>query len=146
MLGDHPPDAPVRTSYVCDRCKESTSYEGDPPDRCGTCGAPVRKPVSADPDRPCPHEDFQSFVAIARVAQDEGGPIIGFSAEVRVTCIQCGEPFRFTGCPAGVRPDRPTVSADERTLYAPIRPASADPDFGMGIPGFAVTYHERDET
>jgi hypothetical protein len=34
-------------------------------------------------------------------------------------------------------------SVDESTLRAPLRPASADPDFGMGLPGFAVTWREN---
>lgn len=29
-------------------------------------------------------------------------------------------------------------------LRAPIRPASADPDFGLGIPGFAVTWNAKE--
>ena len=32
------------------------------------------------------------------------------------------------------------VSVDETELRAPLRLASADPDFGMGLPGFAVAY------
>ena len=48
----------------------------------------------------------------------------------------------IAGVQAGLRPDRPMVSVDETELRAPIRPESADPDFGLGIPGFAVTWRE----
>jgi hypothetical protein len=36
----------------------------------------------------------------------------------------------------------PACTADEFTLHAPVRPASADLDFGPGIPGFAIRYNE----
>lgn len=134
-------DVPImRTAYVCDHCKGSTPYVGEPPTTCGVCGQAVRVPADADPDRACVHDDFQTYVAIQRVQENPGGPVIAFSAELQIECIPCGEKFRFTGLPAGVSPAHPTVSVDEMTLYAPIRPASADPDFGMGIPGFSIGY------
>lgn len=34
---------------------------------------------------------------------------------------------------------------DERELHAPIRPASSDPDFGLGIPGFAIRFYDTSE-
>lgn len=96
-----------------------------------------------DPDRPCPHEDFESFVEVSRLtANDEDPTVIAFSADIRVNCRDCEEPFRWIGLQAGLAPDRPMVSVDEKELRAPIRPASSDPDFGLGIPGFAVTWHE----
>lgn len=67
-------------------------------------------------------------------------PIDAYHADVRIRCDDCDEPFRFIGAPAGVMPNRPCVSVDETELRAPIRPASSDPDFGLGIPGFAVRY------
>lgn len=92
-----------------------------------------------NPDRACPHEAFSAAVTVNRLQRSDDGPtIIGYAAEVRVRCAQCQEPFRFTGCQVGLSPAHPMVSLDETELRAPIRPASADPDFGMGIPGFAV--------
>lgn len=79
---------------------------------------------------------------VNRLAVTEGGPIEAYSADIRVHCSGCGEPFRWIGVPAGLRPDRPCCSVDETELRAPLRPASADPDFGLGIPGFAVRWHE----
>jgi hypothetical protein len=96
--------------------------------------------VSVDPDRPCPHENFAAAVEVNRLAEVEGGPVTGYSADITVRCADCDEPFRWIGCPAGLSPAQPMVSVDEATLRAPIRPASADPDFGLGIPGFAVGY------
>lgn len=95
----------------------------------------------ADPDRACPHEQFEATVEVNRIARSDDDPtIVGYSADVRVWCGQCEEPFRWTGLKAGLMRDRPMVSVDETELRAPLRPASADPDFGMGLPGFAVEF------
>jgi hypothetical protein len=91
-----------------------------------------------NPDRPCPHENFDVTVEVNRLISVEDGPVTGYSADVRVWCNDCREAFRWIGVPAGCRPDRPMVSVDETELHAPLRPASADPDFGLGIPGFAI--------
>lgn len=110
---------------------------------CWRCSCAGFDPVpTADPDRPCEHPHFSADVAVNRLTADGGGPILAFMAELTIACSACGEPFRFIGVPAGVMPDRPACSVDEATLHVPIRPASADPDYGLGIPGFAVTYHE----
>jgi hypothetical protein len=87
-----------------------------------------------DPDRPCPHEDFDAFVDVARITAGDNDPtVIGYTAEIRVNCRACGEPFRWTGVPAGLSPRQPTCSVDGTELRAPLRPASADPDFGLGL-------------
>lgn len=93
-----------------------------------------------NPDRPCPHMDFEANVAVARVGEAEtsDGLPKAYYAEVTIHCTQCKERFRFIGVQAGLRPDRPMVSPDERELRAPIRPESSDPDFGLGLPGFAI--------
>lgn len=94
-----------------------------------------------DPDRPCPHEDFDAYVAVNRITASDTDPtVIGYAADIKVNCRVCDEPFRWTGVPAGLSPGHPTCSVDETELRAPLRPASADPDFGLGLPGFAVNY------
>lgn len=95
----------------------------------------------ADPDRACPHEDFEVFAEINRLtASDDNPTIVGYSADIKVRCANCGEQFRWIGVPAGMSPRRPMCGIDETELHAPLRPASADPDFGLGIPGFAIGY------
>jgi hypothetical protein len=94
--------------------------------------------TTADPDKPCPHEDFHTEVGINRLTSEPDGPVTAYIADIRIRCVQCDEPFRWVGVPAGMKPDRPMVSIDETELHAPIRPASADPDFGLGIPGYAI--------
>ncbi|WP_426568135.1 hypothetical protein [Streptomyces canus] len=97
----------------------------------------------ANPDRPCPHENFDAFVEVNRLtASDDAPTAIGYSADIKVRCHDCGEPFRWTGVQAGLSPRGPMCSVDETELRAPLRPASADPDFGLGLPGFSVRYRE----
>jgi hypothetical protein len=91
-----------------------------------------------DPDRACAHENFDAIVAVARLTDGDGGAVTGFSAEIRVRCAVCDEPFRWTGVPAGWSPRQPMCSPDETELRAPLRPSSEDPDFGMGLPGFSI--------
>jgi hypothetical protein len=94
-----------------------------------------------DPDKPCPHLDFDAFVDVNRLtASDDDPTVVGYSADIKVTCRDCSEPFRWTGLQAGLSPGRPMCSVDETTMSAPLRPASADPDFGLGLPGYAVNY------
>jgi hypothetical protein len=98
---------------------------------------------AADPDQPCPHENFDVLACVNRLTKTDDDPtVIGFSADIKIECRDCGEPFRWTGVPAGLSPAQPMCSVDEATLSAPIRPASADPDFGLGLPGYAVTVRE----
>ena len=93
-----------------------------------------------DLDRPCPHENFAANVEVIRLTNGENGPVHAYSADITVRCADCDEPFRWIGVQAGLRPDRPMCSVDETELRAPLRPASSDPDFGLGIPGFAVQF------
>jgi hypothetical protein len=95
--------------------------------------------TTVDPDRACPHLQFEAVVEVNRIVRSDDDPTVaGFSADVRVSCADCGEAFRWTGLDAGMSPARPMCSPDERTLVAPLRPASADPDFGLGLPGYAI--------
>lgn len=95
--------------------------------------------TSADPDRACPHENFDAYVAVNRLTVSDDDPTVrGYSADIRVNCRDCDEPFRWTGLPAGLSPAHPMCNIDETVLSAPLRPASADPDFGLGLPGYAV--------
>lgn len=97
-----------------------------------------------NPDLPCEHMDFDVHVVVNRIQATESGPVEGYYADIRVSCQACSEPFRWIGAPAGLLPTQPCVSVDETELRAPLRPASADPDFGLGIPGFAIRAVVRD--
>ncbi|TDB79605.1 hypothetical protein [Micromonospora sp. KC721] len=100
-------------------------------------------PAQADPDRPCPHTDMHLDADVQRLtASEDDDTVVAYIVELQVRCTAegCNERFRWSGVPAGLRPDRPACSPDEFVLHAPIRPATADPDFGLGIPGFAIQY------
>lgn len=92
----------------------------------------------------CEHEDFVAHVEVNRLANVEDGPIDGFSVDLRVECIACGEPFCFRGLPLGLSQLAPTMSLDGTVLTAPIHPMS-DPTYGIGLPGFAVQIHDREK-
>lgn len=94
--------------------------------------------TGANPDRACLHNEFFAQVNVARVQPDETGMPKAFVAEITIQCGECGEPFRFSGVPAGMSYAHPMVDPAETELRAPIRPASADPDFGMGLPGVTM--------
>lgn len=99
--------------------------------------------IERDPQS-CPHLVFHAQVDVGRIGEEDtpDGRPKAYVAEIRVQCAPapegCGEPFRFSGVPAGLSYAHPMVSPNEEELRAPIRPASADPDFGKGIPGFAI--------
>ncbi len=94
-------------------------------------------------DLPCPHEDFEASVEVNRLtAADDDPTVIGYSADISVRCAACHEPFRWTGLRAGFSPKEPMCNVDETVMSAPLRPAAADPDFGLGLPGYAIGYRE----
>jgi hypothetical protein len=99
----------------------------------------------ADPDRACPHDDFNVRADVHRLTKVDDGPVVAYTVDLNVSCRNCGEVFRFIGVDAGHSPRKPMCSVNEATLSVPIRPASADPDFGLGIPGFAIGYRSADD-
>lgn len=96
--------------------------------------------VTVDPDKACPHLNFDAEVEVncLGVGETSDGTPKAYSASIRVRCADCEELFRWIGVQAGMQPNRPMVSVDETQLHAPLRPSSSDPDFGLGIPGFAI--------
>lgn len=65
----------------------------------------------------CQHGKFRANV---RVTSLEG--VEGFTADITISCAECGEPFRFLGVEAGSSPHFPRVSVDGLELRAPIAP------------------------
>lgn len=101
--------------------------------------------VTTNPDRACKHQHFVANVTVGRIGEGDpgsGGMPTAYTAEVTVNCAPapdgCGEQFRFNGLQAGLSYAHPMCNVDETLLIAPLRPASADPDFGLGIPGYAI--------
>lgn len=91
-----------------------------------------------DPDRPCPHDNFASQVAVTRVVppgSEPGAVPAQYAANVQIACDDCGEAFTWVGLPHGLSPAQPTCSADQLELRAPLRPASEGADLGLWLPG-----------
>ena len=59
----------------------------------------------------CKHENFQSNVSICRITNNDGNAD-RFNAELRVNCVDCGEPFKFLGLPTGLDLNGASVSVD----------------------------------
>src|SRR3546814_11603457 len=67
----------------------------------------------ADLDKPCPHEDFDAFVEVNRVTASDTDPtVVGYHADIKVNCRDCGEPFRWTGVKAGMRSEERRVGKE----------------------------------
>lgn len=97
--------------------------------------------MRANPDQACPHMNFAVNVDIQRLTRSDHDPtVVSYFADITVQCEDCEEPFRWNGVRAGLSPSRPMCSVDETELRAPLRPASADPDFGLGLPGFSIGF------
>lgn len=73
----------------------------------------------------CEHPEFAASVAVQRLANEDGGPIRNFIAEVAISCSRCKMPFHFVGLDAGLSFTRPTVSIGATTLNVPIAPGEA---------------------
>lgn len=65
----------------------------------------------------CLHTDFATTVRVAYLED-----IQRWSAEIRIECTQCHEPFVFVGVPAGFDLFSPRTSIDGRELRVPIAP------------------------
>lgn len=87
------------------------------------------------PMNPCPHENNLADVDVVRL-QDNEGVTIGFSADVRIRCLDCGDRYRFLGCAPGLSPTEPRVSIDATEIHLPLSPESGGYE-GGGI-GFDV--------
>jgi hypothetical protein len=72
----------------------------------------------------CLHEQFECHCDVTRLTAGEGGPINGYTADIRIKCIECGMPFEFVGVPGGYSHRQPMCSFDATKLRAPIRPSS----------------------
>jgi hypothetical protein len=70
----------------------------------------------------CEHNNFDASVMVNRIQEGEGGSIIRFMADVRITCTGCGVPMRFIGLPAGMDYNSPCVSVGATEGRFPVAP------------------------
>lgn len=71
----------------------------------------------------CAHMNFQAHARVGRLTDTEGGPVTGYTADIKIECTECGLPFRFRGLAAGSHYAEPRVSIDGTELRAPLEPA-----------------------
>jgi hypothetical protein len=70
-------------------------------------------------------------VSVCRLTDENNSEhIVGFAADVKINCADCGMPFEFIGLPIGVSAtnSKPMVSMDRKELRAPIKPSSDPAD------------------
>ncbi len=97
--------------------------------------APLPEPIARPGE--CTHEDFSAFANIVRLTDEHDKSIVkGYTAEVRINCIQCGKPFEFIGVDAGMMSTKPMCSLDAQELRAPIQPKGMK--LFPAVPGFRV--------
>jgi hypothetical protein len=87
---------------------------------------------------PCEHENFQAVVEINRLAADDGGAVLGLSAEIHAWCTDCDEPVLWFVPDVGLLRDRPTISPNAQEMRVPCRVGDQPGDFGLDLPGFLV--------
>lgn len=81
----------------------------------------------------CQHVNFVSRASVGRLTDGEGGPVTGYSVDIRVHCSDCNLPFRWRGLAAGHHFAEPRVSADGLELRAPLEPAYVTEICGMPL-------------
>lgn len=87
----------------------------------------------------CGHDDFNASVTVNRIA-DVGR----FSADVRISCAQCGVPMRFIGLPAGLDLEGAATSVDGTEARLAIAPRGEVLSAMEGAPmGFTVRRSEK---
>ncbi|MBU6232569.1 hypothetical protein KGP36_08140 [Patescibacteria group bacterium] len=86
----------------------------------------------------CTHQNFHANVAVGRLAADEAGEkIVGFSADIRVSCADCGKPFEWVGLPMGYSPLQPMCSVDATEARMPLKPQGEAMNC-EGLSGFSI--------
>lgn len=71
----------------------------------------------------CQHLQFSCESKITRLTKSEEDlTIIGYRADIEITCLDCHKPFKVIGLPTGYHDDKPTISFDGVELRVPIEP------------------------
>lgn len=85
----------------------------------------------------CEHQNFNAFINVGRINREDGGPIVCYSADIRIACRDCGQELEFVGLPMGMSYYRPTVSIDGKEARIPlVIPGKSVPE---GMAGFSVS-------
>lgn len=73
-----------------------------------------------DTPKVCAHNVFAATVDVARLEDT-----MGFYADIRITCEDCGTPFTFVGVECGWSMGKPMVNVVGTELRCPVAPLTA---------------------
>lgn len=76
----------------------------------------------------CEHNEFRASVAVARLTGEDGGPVTGYVAEIKIECAECGKQFQFLGLEPGMDTQGARVSIDGLEANIAISPEGAMPN------------------
>lgn len=86
----------------------------------------------------CDHHNFHAHVSVGRLAADETGKkIVGFTADIKITCADCDKPFEFIGLPMGYSPRETMCSVDGTEARMPLKPQGEIVSL-EGLAGFSI--------
>lgn len=87
----------------------------------------------------CKHERFNACVNVIRLTESEGGPVIGFTADVTITC-ECGVRMQFLGLEPGQDLHGARVSLDGFEARLALSPEGVIPNPFQRI-AYNITAH-----
>lgn len=70
----------------------------------------------------CQHENWTATATMFRDRDTDDGPVIAWSVELTMACVECGAPMLWLGLPFDALPGRPTVNPAGIELSLPCRP------------------------
>ena len=70
----------------------------------------------------CDHSTFKASVSVTRLTSEEGGPVIGYTADLTIRCVLCEQLFQFEGMERGVSRAGPRCSFDGTEARLPLTP------------------------
>lgn len=82
----------------------------------------------------CTHLNFDAHVGVSRIQKSDMEPdvIVAYTAEIKIQCRECGQPFEFFGFPMGMSFYRATVSINGQELRVPLVIPGTVPPVRMG--------------
>jgi hypothetical protein len=87
----------------------------------------------------CEHEDFAARVSVCRLLSSDGASVKRYTAEVTVSCTQCGTPFLFYGLPVGFDLNASCVSPDGREARLCVGPEGEVMPEVRGFTSYRIT-------
>ena len=69
----------------------------------------------------CKHLNFVTEATISRITESgDDDTVVGYSADIKINCADCGQAFVFLGMPFGYSPVQPMCSPDRLEARLPL--------------------------